>query len=399
MSTYEQALLYRDGKIEGISFEDSLKEAEKLFFHLAENGHVKAMHNYASIQFKKRNFDVAYKYFERAGLDASKANCKKMLESGQVSHLTAFGTKEEISLVVGSFRQLKPIPSYLLDQIYGNKVDLTHRKSFGCRAVTIDNHDCPFPSRHIIGDASSYDFHTLYNIKHVLLERLPTCGEQNNKLLLDLLTDNVTGRSIEQLSKAMLPGATLEIEWDPYVALGNFTDQNFDSLLKANPFHAFVHQNVFYAATSEILDPETKAGLKVPELTGTPEFIARVREAAVLLRKEIEYYHNAGADSPATFLKAVSGVQYRDLPVERDGTMVRMQFEDGTYRDGFVCTQTSFTRECFYNFLCASMAVQRNTPLVKKYLESVDFQDVKVERRTNEHNGRKHVWMVTAIKV
>ncbi len=101
MNSYEQALLYRDEKIEGISSENSQKEAEKLFLNLAENGHVKAMHNYASIQFKKRNFEVAYQFFERAGLDASKANCQKMLEMGQVSHLTVFGRKEEISLVLG----------------------------------------------------------------------------------------------------------------------------------------------------------------------------------------------------------------------------------------------------------------------------------------------------------
>jgi hypothetical protein len=45
-----------------------------------------------------------------------------------------------------------------------------------------------------------------------------------------------------------------------------------------------------------------------------------------------------------------------------------------------------------------SIAVERNTPLVVKYLQSVGFKDVTVERRTNEHNGRQNVWMVRAVK-
>ena len=78
---------------------------------------------------------------------------------------------------------------------------------------------------------------------------------------------------------------------------------------------------------------------------------------------------------------------------------IRLQYDDGTHRDGFVCTLRSFAQEAFYNFLCSSWTVQKNTPLVKKYLENLGFGDVIVERRTNAHNGRRHVWMVTAAKL
>jgi hypothetical protein len=45
--------------------------------------------------------------------------------------------------------------------------------------------------------------------------------------------------------------------------------------------------------------------------------------------------------------------------------------------------------------ICAMM----NTPHVIRYLQSVGFKNVVVERRTNVHNGRKNVWMVSAVKV
>ena len=45
-----------------------------------------------------------------------------------------------------------------------------------------------------------------------------------------------------------------------------------------------------------------------------------------------------------------------------------------------------------------SLAVQNNIPYAKRYLESIDFKDVVIERCTNMHNGRKNVWMVRAVK-
>ena len=78
---------------------------------------------------------------------------------------------------------------------------------------------------------------------------------------------------------------------------------------------------------------------------------------------------------------------------------MRLQNDDGTYLDGYVYSMADFMKECFYNFLLSSLAVQSNTPLATAHLESCGFHQVTVTRRTNAHNGRKHVWMVDAVKL
>ena len=65
----------------------------------------------------------------------------------------------------------------------------------------------------------------------------------------------------------------------------------------------------------------------------------------------------------------------------------------GTVYDADLAIQKSI-----FNVVLNNIAVQNNTPYAKRYLESVGFVDVTVERRTNPHNGRKNVWMVRAVK-
>ena len=45
--------------------------------------------------------------------------------------------------------------------------------------------------------------------------------------------------------------------------------------------------------------------------------------------------------------------------------------------------------------ICASI----NTPYVIRYLQSIGFSDVTVNRQTNPYNGRKNVRMVRAVKI
>ncbi len=81
---YAKALLYRDKKISECSAEDSLVEAEKIFLELSQQGHKKAMHNYAVLQQKKGNYEESLDWYTRAGLDASRRNIKAMKECGQI---------------------------------------------------------------------------------------------------------------------------------------------------------------------------------------------------------------------------------------------------------------------------------------------------------------------------
>lgn len=50
------------------------------------------------------------------------------------------------------------------------------------------------------------------------------------------------------------------------------------------------------------------------------------------------------------------------------------------------------------NFMNNNIAVRTNTPFVLKYMQIAGFTDVTVDRRTNEHNGRENVWMISATK-
>ena len=52
---YQKALDFRDGKVQKYTKEESIDEAGKLFQTLALEGNPKAMHNFALIQYGKKN--------------------------------------------------------------------------------------------------------------------------------------------------------------------------------------------------------------------------------------------------------------------------------------------------------------------------------------------------------
>jgi hypothetical protein len=61
--SYEQGLLYRDGKqTEVLSSEESTKKAAKIFLKHALKGHKNAMHNYANIKYKQGEVELAYQF-------------------------------------------------------------------------------------------------------------------------------------------------------------------------------------------------------------------------------------------------------------------------------------------------------------------------------------------------
>jgi len=67
-------------------------------------------------------------------------------------------------------------------------------------------------------------------------------------------------------------------------------------------------------------------------------------------------------------------------------------------RKGRLYDTGSLVVDSLYSLAIKSLCVQNNIPYAKRYLESIGFKDVVIERRTNIHNGRKNVWMVTAVK-
>lgn len=113
---YSLAIMYRDHKFESISVEESVIEAEKIFLKLAMIGNSNAMHNYASIQFKRKNFEKAFEYWSKSDLLQSKKNCTHLLQR----HLV----KQDLCLVVGSDRAAHCLIPKFLSEMHGSDVSL-----------------------------------------------------------------------------------------------------------------------------------------------------------------------------------------------------------------------------------------------------------------------------------
>ena len=147
---YAKALKYRDNKVPECSPEESRVEAEKLFLELSQQGNVKAMHNYAVLQRKKGNYQLAANWYDKAGLDASKRNIKAMRECGQI--------KEDLYLVVVANERSK-VGSFgpFMDAVFGVEIDFSHRRSFGGNATTCDIKRCAIPdAKHITADVLTF---------------------------------------------------------------------------------------------------------------------------------------------------------------------------------------------------------------------------------------------------
>ena len=67
-------------------------------------------------------------------------------------------------------------------------------------------------------------------------------------------------------------------------------------------------------------------------------------------------------------------------------------------RRGYLHDTCSLVPDSLYGIAIHSLCVQNNIPYAKRYLETIGFKDVVIERRINIHNGRKNVWMVRAVK-
>ncbi len=84
---YQEALQFRDNKVQGFSVTQSEEEASARFLKLARLGHAKAMHNYAVILCKKGKYQGAYNWFLKAaalGLEPSRRNCERLKEQGKI---------------------------------------------------------------------------------------------------------------------------------------------------------------------------------------------------------------------------------------------------------------------------------------------------------------------------
>eukprot|EP01032_Pedospumella_encystans_P010882 gene10882-12698_t len=444
---YARALQLRDCKMSGCSVEESKAEAEMLFLELGQQGHAKAMHNYAVLQQKKGNYKLAADWFDKAGLEASRRNIKAMRECGQI--------KEDLYLVVGSDRNtFEPFGLPMMGELYGRAVDRAHLHSFGGNATTCDIEPCAIPgAKHIQADALTFDFARNYNLKHVLLERFPTMNPAAPFVSLDGgpvtveardLDDimesearaNFFGSVVQNLSKAMEPGAILEIEWDPYTTQYSYTSREQCEMFHTlNPFHGYFRIDEVACIAS--MDPRFNLSMFSADLLPA-DSLAMVREFGGKFRAEVEFWHAQSAgksfkdlsdrmraevtlysrlnlsssftpyqpallafveanlitDSTEKIVAALRNARLDHFSPELAGRPCQMP--DG--RRGWIFNPGKLVTISLMGMAINSLAVQNNTPYAKLYLESIGFKDVVIERRTNIHNGRKNVWMVRAVK-
>jgi hypothetical protein len=420
---YSLALRFRDNKIEGLSVEQSISEAEKLFLQLADEGISKAMHNYASIQLKKENYELAYKYWSKSDLPASQKNCSELIDKRLIS--------QDLYLVMGSERMLTSIVPPFVKEHQGILVKLTHDTTFGGKATTMDlNASQVTGAKHIVADASTFDFvKNKFNIKQLFCERLPTAAGDINDAM-SYRTNNLTGKCIQNAAKSMQPGAKIDIEWEPFSSMVDMTREQLHESMTLNPFQGFqpsktALQSIYHlyaggegAASEEVSE---WAELQLSEfeyyvdhgMSGSiEELVARVFwEYTILIemRKQprgspILIDFHPMRDSTEKFVStAQSFLIHPSLRSQKDGTYVTIAHptKPSSTVKGYVFhdPEAAVINKSLMNFMNNNIAVRTNTPYVVQFMQKAGFGEVTVERRINEHNGRQNVWMISAVKI
>ena len=427
---YQQALNFRDNKVPGYSVEQSRDEAEMLFLQMAEDGNSKAMHNYALMQYRKGDFECAYQWFKKSGLEASQKNCKKMLEKGEV--------KQDLYLVVASRRYQGASFGHYIDQVYGHSdTDLTHINTFNGKATTMDLLDSALPSfAHIKDDATQFDFFGRYDVKKVLIEQFPTLTENfsnrdfsnaSPKQSRQITKVNYMGSCIEQISKAMKPGAQMDIEWLPYLCL-DAGETDFRSHIANNPFNGFFNLNVALQSIF-ILGGDTDNINILPK-----DMVCEVLKLSKKVQEYLTFYHTYGAENSTEDLIELVYYEARViLNFFQRGPMVLLDYNchlqdaeklktayktaifshfpsqlvkkkiavkntSGQEQCGIVYDRSSFQIGTLFNFLMTDISAEYNIPQVTKYMNSVGFKDTTIKKGTNPYTKRKNVWMIKATK-
>jgi hypothetical protein len=329
-------------------------------------------------------------------------------------------TKKELHLVVGSTRQTEGTLGTLTDRICNFKnADLSHRFTFSQKATTMDLADCSIEGLpHIVADARIYDFSECI-ISSVLFEKFSTRARDGGK--------NYLGQAIENIAKSMKSGALMEIEWLPETTLSFSADpEKLAAKTKANPFHGFLNGKVVFQSFLIL------GGDKVESLE--PELRGQTVEMAKKIRKQIEFYCRQGIGKSVDELISIlnleakimlemvnrnSDVLINYVVKDQDFYKLRDAHERITYEKfvpkaigilvlesnpldlapGRIYDLVRFMEDTFLNFVVEDMIAETNRVYVMRYIESLAFGDVTIEKGDNPHNGRKNAWMIRATKL
>ncbi len=408
-SQYQLALKRRNLEVEGFTSDESQSKAAEIFLALAKLGHPNSMHNYASLQYKTKNYGLASEWFVRAancGLVPSKKNVDLMLKNGQL---------HGIHLVLGSTRNQGIGGGALVNQLWNSpQLDLTHTQSFNGLAVTFDLQGSDIErGPHIQGDCLRYDFSKM-TFGSVYFERPPTVYDGMKNFIAD---------SLGRILPTMTSGAPLTIEWHPYTTLiAGAEPSDINQFRKTNPFNGWDDMNIalqgFFVATGD-----TK------NLALFPQLADRIQERVQQINSLLDFYRQHGLNetledllahirrealtildmyrypNSLTWIKASNGGSINDFKNAFEnkrrvqahpsliGTRVKIDSDVGTIYD-----TPHFLANTFINFILSDISVMTNTPLVINQLTSMGLSDVSVQRQQNPHSKRTNVWMITATK-
>lgn len=419
---YQEALDFRDGKITGYTKDQSQQKAQEIFYECAQKGNAKAMHNYALIKNAQGDYEEACTWFHKASkeLKASENNMEKLIKEGKA--------KRPLYLVVGSDRH-KFNPGRLINAITDDTgADLEHIHTFQGLSTTMDLLKCDLNDKnHIVGDARFFDFSN-YTLQGVLIERLFTAPEnlKSNFEIIQKTSENYLGACIENLSKYMKPGTVMDIEWLPCTTGVYISKQGeLEHLTQKNPFQAFVDMNVVFQGVF-FLGGETHNILYLPE-----DFSKKALEMMNKILLMLKFYHSQGVCETFKDLVTIvyweAKILYKMAQMRADYVCLEDDIVNQDYKtliktlqknaffncvddlnnkpicfknkkgqdiNGVAYTQSAFMSQSLLNFLIQDMSAELNKPYVLQYINTLDFKLISLDKTSNPHTGRKHVWMI-----
>lgn len=306
--------------------------------------------------------------------------------------------KDDLYLVVGNSRKEGKVNIWW-KRIMGNETDFTHRSTFEGKATTLDLEPCALTELpHIQADAKTYNPGSPC-IRAVFMELIPSIGVDTFGFVKEECRDaegeltklRLMPDIIRNLSLYMPSGATLEIEHLPHFTLldSNFYAKFISYLRRKNPFHAF-------------LSPVFMENLKVRDYLGAEQKIAywsKVREQKLILGWSLEDANtiiSEAARSHPILLEALSRVQQL-LGINSESFNSRINADIKLYEKS---PQKYFGM--FHNALSSVVAQEfcllSQQGAIKEFLEKKGFTNTLIQHQDNRYNGRKNVWMISAVK-
>lgn len=340
---------------------------------------------------------------------------------------------KNVHLIIGSSRRnLSPNTGWY-PSIHGPEGDFTHARTFGGNAITVDLEQCDDPkAAHIIADAAQFDF-SQYTIAKVFIERLPTqTGIPKEYTRKAVRETNLHDSVLRNLYPYLLPGATIEIEWSPYV---NFAYETINksykrrkkTLAEGNPWQVWVDVLSAQEALSKI-DPnqlngdqdiyvDTLRTLANNDPTSAALLLRRLKlEINILLDLKKPHSQNNTGNAVKMVSLSKNGFTETFEEFERMNSAPRYTWISPHYFDmkaapksadvskKLASIESSYFFEikdycgAFLTDFLGICGARENSKYIVGELTKLGFENVEINFTENPHNGRKNVMVVRANK-